>query len=242
MSMSADPRNEQSTSGDTKVREAASWRASLLTVRIATIAIAFFIVLFGSVLAGGGTSELKPLFDIPAFRLPTLVIFLLGWGAGALLGWTFVLHGPRADRASRALSSQASATGIAVGSFALLMIGAAINGALAPARAGLAFLLAVIAALAGAALVNALSRGENFGYESHWGGLGGAGGGWRLLPSTGLGLVALVFASAAVLVVFTEFDSTAPVQAGGNTDATGNAASETPEGGGQPSGTDNSTK
>ena len=47
-------------------------------------------------------------------------------------------------------------------------------------------------------VVDRLHRGELIELQSHWGGLGGAIGGWRLSPVTGLLLVALVLVGGAI--------------------------------------------
>ena len=72
------------------------------------------------------------------------------------------------------------------------------------------FLQAIVAvSFASAALVAAtmatdrIAAGDAIEMQSHWGGLGGALGGWRLSPATSLLLVALFFAGGALGVVAT---------------------------------------
>ena len=65
------------------------------------------------------------------------------------------------------------------------------------AGAAMAVLFAALALAAGGPAVDALQRGEGVNFESHWGGLGGNQGGWRLSPVATLLILTVGFAAAA---------------------------------------------
>ena len=86
----------------------------------------------------------------------------------------------------------------------LLATVAVAHGQVPAINAALAYILGMTALIAGIRCTDALGRGESLGVESHWGGLGGSSGGWRLLPATGLAVLTLSFAGAAIAVAVGE--------------------------------------
>jgi len=65
-------------------------------------------------------------------------------------------------------------------------------------QAMLILLLGSAALVAMAQVIDRLQRGESIELQSHWGGLGGAIGGWRLSPVTSLLLLALILTGSAI--------------------------------------------
>jgi hypothetical protein len=84
---------------------------------------------------------------------------------------------------------------------ALLLLAAASQELIAGHLAAIALVLMVLALAAALRCIDLLGRGEPLGFESHWGGLGGGGGGWRILPTTGLAVLVLTFLGAALAVL-----------------------------------------
>ena len=58
----------------------------------------------------------------------------------------------------------------------------------------------VVVLLTCISIMERLQAGEAFEIQSHWGGLGGGIGGWRISPLAGLTLIALIFAAATFAV------------------------------------------
>jgi hypothetical protein len=81
-------------------------------------------------------------------------------------------------------------------------------GLIGAASGEISFFQAIVVVAFGSAALTAatfaierLAKGDTIEMQSHWGGLGGVLGGWRLSPTASLLLVALVFAGGAAGVV-----------------------------------------
>ena len=66
-----------------------------------------------------------------------------------------------------------------------------------PLSAALIMVFGAVSVVAGLASVESLERGESPSFESHWGGLGGGTGGWRISPNFTLILLSLIFLAGA---------------------------------------------
>jgi hypothetical protein len=81
---------------------------------------------------------------------------------------------------------------------ALILLTGIVLGEVGVAAASVALLAGGAAAVIATRASDLLMRGDRVELESHWGGLGGGLGGWRLSPAAGLVLLALVFLGTAV--------------------------------------------
>lgn len=86
------------------------------------------------------------------------------------------------------------------GMVVLLCTGVA-RGAVDPVRAALVLACATATLVTAAYALAAMRRGDQIGMNSHWGGLGGGLGGWRISAPTATILLALVFLGATLAVV-----------------------------------------
>jgi len=82
-----------------------------------------------------------------------------------------------------------------------LVLLSALLGQISFARAALVIAFSVLAVVTGWLAIERASAND-IGVQSHWGGLGGGLGGWRISPVIVLSVLALGFAGAAVSVVF----------------------------------------
>jgi hypothetical protein len=89
---------------------------------------------------------------------------------------------------------------IVIWAFAILLFVAVDRKALDAGVAALLFVSAAGTLIAAAYALGALRSGEGIGVSSHWGGLGGGLGGWRLTPATPALLLALIFFGASVAI------------------------------------------
>lgn len=101
-------------------------------------------------------------------------------------------------------------------------------------QAMLIVLLGSAALVAMVQAIDRLQRGESIELQSHWGGLGGALGGWRLSPVTSLLVLALVLAGGAIGVGVGNKKGEPDSKAGSPADAgkgapKGGAGGQTPE-------------
>lgn len=92
---------------------------------------------------------------------------------------------PQADRAALLL-------GFSIGGLVILLLVAAIVREIEPASAAVIIICGTLTLFAGMHVVEGLARGDTIEVSSHWGGLGGAMGGWRLSPIATLLVVALI--------------------------------------------------
>lgn len=164
-------------------------------VLVAVTLLAALLVL----LAGDGPRSLGLPFDSVAGLLPNRTALLVSMAMGGCLAWTALLIWLRpAD------GSKVSETIVLPATFAAsvaLLLFAVSAGQVGAGRAAVALPLLISATIAALASVERLRKGEPVGIESHWGGIGGGGGGWRVLPGTALAILAVgLFAAAAALV------------------------------------------
>ncbi len=94
---------------------------------------------------------------------------------------------------------QASGILVAVTAGMLLIVAVAMD-RINPVNAALAYGLGWLAAIATLNAISGLARGDGVAFDSYWGGLGGAQGGWRVSPLAISLVLALVLVSATVAV------------------------------------------
>jgi hypothetical protein len=110
---------------------------------------------------------------------------LIYWGVIKRLSLSTIWHG-------------ATWSEVAIGCLVVASLLGAALGQLPFTHAALIILFGSVAFLAAGRVMASLERGETIELQGHWGGLGGALGGWRVSPTTGLVLLTLAFAGAAV--------------------------------------------
>ncbi|HEX8222281.1 MAG TPA: hypothetical protein VF605_00530 [Allosphingosinicella sp.] len=165
--------------------------------------LAGLLAAFAAIPFLGGTTETSWVPRLETLRLPAIIPIILGGLAGGLL----TLAARRfLDAPASAKDVEGAILIVLIATLACLSMVAAVSTAIAPLRAALVFSLLVLASFAAARCIARLAEGAEIGFESHWGGLGGGGGGWRMLPATGLGLLALIFTGVAIAAVFVESD------------------------------------
>ncbi len=188
--------------------------------------LAVLILLLMLAAAGVGTAQAEPLALVGAFRLPTWAVIAVAASAGGVWAMAWMSAAPSVDH-RRHLVVSAVLT-IAAAAAALLLFAAVARESFPAAKAAIAFVLGVLALVAGMRCIDLLGRGESIGIESHWGGLGGGSGGWRLLPATALAILALSFAGGALALVAAESDPAAAI--GKGSDPAGQAPANAAEG------------
>jgi hypothetical protein len=107
---------------------------------------------------------------------------------------------------------------VALFCFAMMAVAAVQSDQLSFARSALVILIGSGALVAAAQAVAQLERGETIELTTHWGGLGGGIGGWRLSPVTALIIIALALTGSAVGVVLG--GKSPPAMVGGKEDKT----------------------
>jgi len=169
-----------------------------------------------------------------SLSLPPAVVVLLGViiGLSAATFWNMIRSTPAADPLSpgqtagteqAAKSTLVVATGIIVATSAgILLVAASVLDKINPVTAALAYGLGWLAALATVHAFRALSRGEGVAFDSYWGGLGGAQGGWRVSPVTVTLVLALVLVAGTVAVA----TGTGPIVEPGDQAADSNTADD----------------
>ena len=197
----------------------------------AVLVLALGLDLWAS-LAATGTVAFRLMPFTSAFNLhPALAValgVLIGLSAAIALV-SFVprvdpVHPPAVQQAPAALRDRlvfASGMTVAVTAGALLIVAVADN-RIPVVVAALAFVLGWLAVLATVQAVRAMARGEGIAFDSYWGGLGGAQGGWRVSPATTLLVLSLVLVAATVAVA-TGHGPTAPGPASASSAGAGNA-------------------
>lgn len=174
---------------------------ALLTTIVATAAILTAVLVIGS-----GAANLRPVATTGEFSVSTVIVFGIGlllgiiWvrAFGEWLGWSVAGAAPWRKLADWTLLCGGITASIYLG------VAASTSGASTPLKAALVIALASAALVSGHRCLEALGRGEAIGIESHWGGLGGGAGGWRLLPATAMFFLSLSFISAAIIVALAE--------------------------------------
>lgn len=89
---------------------------------------------------------------------------------------------------------------VAIAAAAVLLIGGAIAGTVKPLPAALVLILGSATLLLALAAAERLKAGDGVEFNSHWGGLGGSLGGWKISSTTILLLLALIFLGAVIAV------------------------------------------
>lgn len=84
-----------------------------------------------------------------------------------------------------------------IGAMLLLLVWGVYARRIDPVAAALVLLCGSATVVTGLFAVESLSRGESPRFESHWGGLGGGTGGWRMSPNATLILLTLIFLAGA---------------------------------------------
>ena len=161
--------------------------------------IAALVLLF---LAGTGMAGAKPLSLFRGFAVPTAAALLAAGICGGGLVWGFAT--PTLGTEQKRAIAYAAILPLVLATATLLLAAAVASGSIGPAKAALVLVLATLATLAGIRCFDQLAEGGQIGIESHWGGLGGSSGGWRLLPPTGLAILALSFAGGALALAVAE--------------------------------------
>lgn len=168
--------------------------------RFAAFGASAVLLLICFALGGSAVAQVSPLALVPAFRLPIAVVTLVAALAGALGTWGAI--GYATNTAERHRIGLAAVLPTVAGAGTVLLL-ASVPALPAP-RAAAALLLGTLAIIAGLRCIELLSAGEPIGFESHWGGLGGGSGGWRLFPASALAILSLSFAGGTLAVLVSE--------------------------------------
>lgn len=153
-------------------------------------------------LAGTGTTIVQPLGLGQSYTLASWFVVLLSAFAGAALATGVIFRGPLSENLRNI--GYAPVAAIVCIAAALLLFKATGPGGIGGRQAAVALVLAMLALVAGIRCIDLLGKGNPLGFESYWGGLGGGGGGWRILPPTGLAILAIALAATSVALVATE--------------------------------------
>jgi hypothetical protein len=134
-----------------------------------------------------------------AVQLPTFALIALGFLGGVLT--TILLLWIKRNE-----TLPVSWIYLAIFCLAVMGVAAARSGDLSFAKAMLVIVVGSAALMTAARAILLLGQGETIELHSHWGGLGGALGGWRLSPATSLVLLTLAFTGSAIGVILTKVD------------------------------------
>jgi hypothetical protein len=175
-------------------------------VKLAAAAIILIVAIWGSIMVPPALMVPVRLWPggpdapIPAFLMP--VLGLMGaWAAYRLLRGTPAASAtPEADRPAPPADALFALLAIAIAALAVLVLVAVDGKAIDVPKAALLLVCGTLALIAGAYALAALKDGEAVELSSHWGGLGGGLGGWRLSPVTTMLLLTLIFLGTAVAV------------------------------------------
>lgn len=164
---------------------------------VTALGAALLLVLLA--LAGTAMSDANFFGVSKPVEMPTLLLVLMAATTGASLGAGLAMRSATGKKLRDLaypllLSVLCAAAG-------LLLIAAVSRGQLTGLRAAVALVLAMLALVAGIRCIDLIGQGYPLGFESYWGGLGGSGGGWKILPPTGLTILALSLAGASVALV-----------------------------------------
>ena len=147
-----------------------------------------------------GIPSVATALSLTALRPLALPLIGVPLGAGIaliLLGTDMVRDAAAAGRPS-VLERPALATGAVAAGLGLLLVPAAATGKVAPLTAALVLVLGIAALLTLAQVLRDISDGNGVGFESHWGGLAGGMGGWRLSPSATTLLLAIMLIGGVI--------------------------------------------
>lgn len=147
-----------------------------------------------------GIPSVATALSLTALRPLALPLIGVPLGAGIaliLLGTDMVRDAAAAGRPS-VLERPALATGAVAAGLSLLLVPAAATGKVAPLTAALVLVLGIATLLTLAQVLRDISDGNGVGFESHWGGLAGGMGGWRLSPSATTLLLAIMLIGGVI--------------------------------------------
>ncbi|MEE4455215.1 hypothetical protein [Novosphingobium resinovorum] len=180
-----------------------NWRSLLFATPFVVVILVLAFAAGTTKLAIGGMSFTCPVWILLVTTLLCVVIplgFVTDAYDNPLVSWIFGSPDFR-------LGARRLIVGLAILSL-IILVSIAIQAGKLPWDVLLSALLLIFAAAASAHALDAIERGSSLGFESHWGGLGGGSGGWRLSPATGAALLALSFTGAAIAVGFGSINKT----------------------------------
>jgi hypothetical protein len=154
---------------------------------VATAAVAVAVLSLAYTLSGSPPHWLQPV----ATAESSLLFVLGGFAVGVAI--TAFAYG-RAQR-----NAPTSWTCIVLFCAAIVAVAAVRTDQLSFGQALPIVILGGVAVIAASAAIARFEKGDRVEMESHWGGLGGGLGGWRISAVTILSLLALAFAGAAVV-------------------------------------------
>jgi hypothetical protein len=183
--------------------------------------IIFLAIVFIAVfccLAGAGPGTASPLVLFAPFGIPVFMVFLAGLLCGSALMVGIGRFSVTGGQWSALFRTTVMPFALLV--TALLFVTGVSTCQLSAGPAAAAFVLLALALLAGGHCFYMMANGAQIGFESHWGGLGGGSGGWRIFPATALATLSLAFAGGALTLVMIKPDQTcAKLQSGTGKDS-----------------------
>lgn len=196
--------------------------------RMLAFAASAIILLICLALGGAAIVQATPVVLVPTFSMPVAVVTLVSAIAGAIGSWGATGYATNTAERHR-IGLAAVLPTVAVAGTLLLL--ASVPALPAP-RAAAALLLGILAIISGLRCIELLSAGEPIGFESHWGGLGGGSGGWRLFPASALAILSLSFAGGTLAVLVSEPTATtkSAKQIGTDTGSEGSKSSNSANG------------
>jgi hypothetical protein len=174
------------------------WIYAVAAVLLAVIAYSWVLLLWQPPLEIsylGGWHRTWPAWSVPFFGLWAALVVLMLWLRNRVSRYEEGTYGAPQPRDSAFFAIGVAAWGMA----GLLALGVT-RGTLEALPAALALACATGALIATTFALDALRRGEGIGISSHWGGLGGGIGGWRVTPAASATLLALVFLAATLTI------------------------------------------
>lgn len=166
--------------------------------------VGLVLLLIGSLLAflfpAVGWIDLPQAPGQPIYQVHAAALSIpgLAMGLGVALARPFVDTGWDApERASDLLGATLIVVTMAM---SMMLIAAVVLDKLSPVTAALVLVMATITLLIAVQTLSSVAQSDGVAFDSHWGGLGGGLGGWRLSKTATLMLLLLVFASATIAV------------------------------------------
>jgi hypothetical protein len=226
----------------------------IIGIFASVVVLVLSLLVWASLSGPAAAFNLAPLgldMSLPAVALPAI-----GLAAGLALGVAAVLVGraTRGGRAGTAADGPPSAAsgpveageaegpvripsdrvtivlGIAFAGIVALLYVAVAQEQIKALPAALVLICGTLTLLAGSYALDGLVRGDAIEISSHWGGLGGGLGGWRLSPISTLLLLALVFLGATIAAGIERAQLPGGSANESTSNTTANAARETPPG------------
>ncbi len=149
-------------------------------------------------------------------------------GPDRLLPQGQVAAAPKPQSSARQPSDRvALILGVAFAGIAALLFVAVAQKQIEALPAALVLICGTLTLLAASYALEGLARGDEIEVNSHWGGLGGSLGGWRVSPITTLLLLALIFLGATITAGAGEGDETSNSAANSTANSTGSSTSNT---------------